>query len=207
MKLIEDTVQYLHIKQSVDIIIDRRKELPMQVFANQYNNFLFINFDDIFMVSFFKHIQCFLKKIGEYQFNFATIKPDPEDYYYKHFKKYNAISFTVNNKINEFICAINDDPGKSKADAIIHNTDKILVYSNSLGWAIYGERELEIAICAFKCKSVMKLFAKSYGNDLLSNINEVLNLMGSAYRTGIVPLDIENSFRRNYSMRNRKGSN
>lgn len=199
MRFLNDPSEYLLNRKVVSEIIVPNALFPDRVFTDRFGHFQFVTFDQILMRPFFLNIKDFLQAIDEDTFQFSVIDPDPEEYYYGNFFKYSVVTFSSTDTGEDYIVALNADPGRSPADAIMHNSNSVLIYSFSCRWAVYGERDLGIGVCAFSDMSVSNIFTEVYGVDLLPGIDDAIRLMKLAFNNGKVPIDIEQKFRTSYS--------
>jgi hypothetical protein len=198
MRFIIEKQEFDDSFQTINRIIGKDLELPDLVFKKQWGNFLFITFDEIFLPEvFFRNLKEFLKIKLEDYFQLSVINPDPEKYFFKHFKKYSMLHFSINDREEDYLEILNRDPGNSPADSIMDNSNSILVYSDNADWGVYGERELGVAICAFRNVELKNLFETAYGNKLL-NLEEAFKLMGNAYKDQLLPIKVEKKIRQNY---------
>lgn len=134
-------------------------------FNDRYKYFIGFEFDFIFHESFFNGLKNFLIEIGDSLVIFYTIDPSPEEYFYRHFKKYSVfkISNLASNK--ELTNILTKDPGDSPADDLCTNSNEIAWFSNSKECAIIGSRDWEIAIVGFTDLSIKKHFIESFSED------------------------------------------
>ncbi len=164
--------------QKLDELIDRRKEFPEQIFKIGFSHFSFLRFDDIFLETFINSIKEFLKENGETEFTFVVVNPNPETYFFEHFRKYSAFEMSVNNSFEEYLSILQLDPGESPADAIVYNSFEIMLFGKNSDWAIYCNRYFEVAILGCKNTAISERFSSIYPKsglyDLESFISEIL---------------------------------
>jgi hypothetical protein len=129
----------------------------------------------------------------------AVLKPDPIEYYYKHFGKYPLFTFGKEDTGADFIAAINEDPGDSPADAIIHNSVVIVVHSESCRWLLYGDRDFEIALIASADFDAASAVQSSLGAERLFSMTGAIEQLLSVVYRGVVPIDIRNALLSNYA--------
>ena len=156
-------------------IINWKKELPEQVFSS-YKNFAILEFDYIFSKDFFEKISVFLNQIGEEELIFIVIDPNPKSYYFHNFGKYPFFKIHQSCTFEEYISILSKDPGNSPADAILYNSSRLIIHSDSLNWAIYGSRDFEVAIFATELDTIVQLFKQCIENtfDIESAIELVI---------------------------------
>jgi len=170
MRLASTEKDYGPIATGVEKILDKTKVLPEKVFNQALRYFLFITFDELFMPLFFNHIKRYLLEIDESSFWLTAIEPDPKLYFRLHFNFWGAIEFFSSDTEDDYLAAVNNYPEDSPADALAHNSNLLMVFSSTNRWAIYGDRETDIAICAFTDQTQMELFKSIYGSDLLGGV-------------------------------------
>lgn len=179
MRPIVTEKDYEPIAEGVERILDTKKVLPEKVFNQSFKYFLFLTFDELSMRPFFNNIKRYLSESGEANFWLTAIKPDPKIYFGFHFNFFGAIEFSTSDTEDDYLGALHDYPEESPADALVHNTSSLMAFSSTNMWAIYGDRDAEIAICAFTGREQMDLFKTIYGSDLL--LGEVKNVGEYAY--------------------------
>ena len=171
MEVISTEKDYEPIAIGVENILNRSKTLPDKVFKESFNFFLFITFDELFMPEFFlKHLKYYLSYTGEDTFWVTTIDPDPRLYFGYHFDFWGAVKFSTLDTENEYLSALNNYPQDSPADALAHNSNLLMFFSPTNKWAVYGDRNAGIAVCAFTNREQMERFKSIYGSDLLEGV-------------------------------------
>ncbi|WP_278800189.1 hypothetical protein [Marinobacter nauticus] len=170
MRFIESREEFNLFRSLSESVIDPSKKLPENIFTRFYSLFLFFTFDEIHMKLFFRHLQDFLKQIGEFKFIYLVLDPSPEDYVCDKVRKYKAIEFTLDDSEDQFIVALNEYSGGDEPDCIMDNSDQILIVSGSKNWCIYADRDSDISICAFSSRNYYEEFQAVYGGDLLPSV-------------------------------------
>src|SRR5437660_12852177 len=95
----------------IDTLIDRNVSLPGVIFRRHPHSFRIIDFDEMWSADFFRRVARITKADGDESFTLAVLQPDPESYYYSHFRKYPFFTFTVHDTEQSYVNAINEDPG------------------------------------------------------------------------------------------------
>ena len=180
MKAVSVERDYEPIEAGVDIIIYKTKTLPEKVFRETFKYFLFITFDDLLMPHFFNHLKQFLIEVGEERFWLTVIDPEPKLYFGVNFTFFGSFEFSNADTENDYISALNEYPKDSLADALAHNSNSLLISSFTYKWAIFGNRDADIAICAFSDRTQMELFESFYGYDLLDGVKAAAKYAYSA---------------------------
>ena len=146
--------------------------LPDMVFAEELRHgYGFLTFDDLRMPRFFRCLQKFAVTLGGGDgIALTSIKPDPENYFANHFSFFGSIVFERSDGDQEFLDSINNFPVDSPADALNHNTDSLAFVSLSGEWAIYGERDFDLAVCGFSSAAVKNVFDLVCGTETLGGV-------------------------------------
>lgn len=198
MRFLNEPSEYALNRKSVSKIIRCHTAFPDRVFTDHFGHFQFITFDEILMRQFLLNTRAFLQAIDECTFQFSVIDPDPKQYYFKH-SKYSVLNISSTDTDEDYMAALNAGPDDSPADALMHNTNSVLLHSSSCCWAVYAEQELGVGVCAFTDKAISDIFSKVYSIDFPRNIDSTIKLMGCVFKNGKVPMDIERAFRSSYS--------
>lgn len=193
MKVINTENEFVHIDSKIDNAIEKSKILPDKIFRSVFKYFLFITFDELFMILFFNHLKEYLIQVGEKGFWMSIIDPDPKGYFFKNFGFFGSFEFLNSDSENNYVSALNEFPYNSPADAPMHNSNSLVFSSFINNWVIYGNRDADIAICAFLNGEEMKIFKSIYGSDLLGEVNAA-----AEYAFGTTPKAEE--FCKNYSL-------
>ncbi|MBL4774003.1 MAG: hypothetical protein JKX98_10560 [Alcanivoracaceae bacterium] len=184
MKYLSQKSEYKFITTLISEIIIDHKSLPENVFQRGFNKFSLIDFDWIFSDGFFEKIINLLLISGDKSFYFAVLDPEPETYYFKHFKKYNIVEFNNDDSENVYFNALNSDPGDSPADALSCNSSKLILFSESKDWAFYCDRYYELCICAFSNNEVKEVFDIHFKEKVL-NRNEIGNFISDMFSNNL----------------------
>lgn len=175
MRFITQREEFESVDLVINTIVNKHRRLPESVFFGDYGMFLFFAFDKIFTKDFFRRTEKFLRKFDENIFWVSVIDPDPEKYFFNHFRHYGVIECMVDDTDKDYIYALNADPGGSSADALIHNSNVIAVVSPSADWVIHGDRAADVAVCAFRTTFRQSVFFAIYEPILFSNTMAAAN--------------------------------
>jgi hypothetical protein len=137
------------------------------VFKSTFNLFLAFEFDLIYSDVLYNGFTSFIKNNNDEYFSLFTIDPLPEDYFFKHFKKYNSSRISNKNSYLDYIEFLERDPGNSPADALRFNTELMAFYSNSLNWGLIGSKGWEIAIIGFTDENTKGHFQTSFSDKMM----------------------------------------
>lgn len=184
--------------QNINRLVDRTAALPDQVFVTRPVAFHVIAFDQFWSEEFFVDAQRLTKRAGDASFTLAVLRPDPDHYYHAHFGKFPVLLFSNSDPAQRYIDELHRDPGDSPADAIAYHAEVVLVYPASTRWAMYGDRDLEIAIVAVmdeEMEAAIRTTAQSL--TLFTPTEALTELLGPVYG-GAVPEAVKHSLVRNY---------
>lgn len=197
MELITDSLFAERKIAEVNHLVIRRRALPEPVLTEGFSKFLVIDADEIF-VDFFERIQNCMQAFGESVWTFAVIDPDPELYFYHHFRKYPIFDVTAADSAEDFRSITTADPGESPADAIAFNGVITVAYPVSQRWVVYADQDHEIGIIGFKDRETMKVFSSAYGQDRLFSMAEALPNLLSVTHNNAIPADLGAELLKNY---------
>lgn len=187
----------------IDRLIDRCATLPAQVFRQEVSAFHIIDFDQIWTDEFACDADRLTATAGDASFTFAVLRPDPAKYYYANFGKFPVLRFAPGSAAASYIAAVNEDPGGSPADAIVHSSEVVVVYPASVRWAIYADRNMEIGIVASMDEEMSAhIVTPKQSLRFFTAPEAVTELLPSAYRGG-VPDEVRTSLVRNYTLKRR----
>jgi len=146
-ELTRDRSVYLEEVSLARKLISTDASFPDQVFSCELRHFTFFNFDDFFTREFFEGLIQFLRQYGiDETFTLFTIRPDPEDYFYKNFDCYPILQGSTLWTDEKYLSSVFADPGNSPADAIAYNSMELVLHSQSLDWCMYGNRDMEVGV-------------------------------------------------------------
>lgn len=205
MEFIKDKEDLVSIKDKLNNLLTW-KFLPSIVFQNKLNYVLFSDFDTLFTKMFFDGFIKYLRKTEQYEFLYYVADPDPENYFFFHFGFYNVLKGNVDLNYELFQSRINADPGGSSADAIIHNTNLVSIFSNDQSCVIFGDRENEISVIGFTNKKELSDFLSSFDLTKLEfvSVNDIVEInKETMFRNEVIPKEYEVFFSeliKNYSV-------
>ncbi|MBS2773238.1 hypothetical protein KFV09_17300 [Anoxybacillus rupiensis] len=172
--------------------------LPKQVFREQFNNFLFEEFDWTMDKDFWRTIEQLSRQTKDNYVLTAVLDPNPVEYFYKEFNYYNWMKLPVNLSPDEYLDVLELGPEESPADAVLYNSYTVIWLPPSMKWAIWGERSY--GVCVLGLQDV------NNSADLLPilknwrSIDEtVLSWVGLNFVNQQLPQEIADIFFLNYS--------
>lgn len=187
MEFLTEAGAFSSCRSALDTLIVRERHLPQQVFKSTLSRFVFLSSDDLFhTAAFFDRIKSFLARIGEQRSFLAVVEPDPVDYFFPHFGKYSVVEMSVADTDEDYLRIMQEDPGGSPADAIGYNSRIVVLFSTSRRWAIYADRDFELAIAAFTEGQLLQVFTTVYDSNRLFEVNEAIErLIKPIYSHGV----------------------
>lgn len=167
MKYITEMACFNLIENSIRCAVERDERFPERVFCRKYGWFLFIAFDMMFTKEFFNRAKRLLADSGERGLLLSTLDPDPVEYFFKNFGAFGAIKYSVDDSDADYLRGLNEDPGGSPADALMHNCNLLAIVPSGEAWVIVGDRDADLGICGFLSASDRDAFLSIYGTMLL----------------------------------------
>lgn len=164
MSFIENKTEFEKVKKNLFTKIDKKKNFESNPFLLKFKYFRAFDFDFLFEYSFINSIKKETKLDNQIEYYFYVLKPDPLEYFYKHFGKFNVFKFPAQFNEIEFDNILMKDPGDSPSDAIAINSFEIAFYPSSGNWCILASRDLEIAIIGFSKLDYIEKFEKCFDN-------------------------------------------
>ena len=175
-EFISDKKTFDGLTSEIYTIIEKDVGLPAMLFKDEIGDYLAFEFEQIFGKCFFSGIVNYSIKTNNHSIVFYILEPSPNDYFFKHFAKYSVFKIDNSTSYEEFEDILSNDPGESKADAIVYNSDVILVMPESRDWIVYGSRNWEIAIIGFRNSKTKNAFSDCFNVcDILESVEARVN--------------------------------
>ncbi|ADU26446.1 hypothetical protein [Ethanoligenens harbinense] len=174
------------------------RELPEQVFQSGYQRYFFEEFDWATSSEFWGFIQTLSKETSDNYIFTAVLNLDSISYQFEEFGHFGSEILPVDLTGNDYFEFLDLGPKGNNADSILSNSNIIVWASPSMKWGIFGERAYGTCILAFSndfkaTQSIRCL--KSW-----KSVNQAIDMwIPLNFRNCIVPNEIINSFRKNYS--------
>ena len=86
-------------------------------------------------------VQQLMALSGDPNAAYVVLDPDPIQYFHRHFKKYPALEIANGDTADDYIHALNEDPGGSPADAVGTNCWEWVIVPPSIKWFIHALRD------------------------------------------------------------------
>ena len=131
-----------------------------------------------------------------------------ERYFYREFRKYPFVSFSVQESADDYLKGLSEDPGGSSADAPAFNSSKVVVFPESLRWQMFGDREFEWAVLNCASPDVYKLFVQNCGLLELREAEDVVPYLRKVISIGSdkgIRFDWVDTLIKNYSNKTKAG--
>jgi len=172
MDFLTDPEEFRRHNARIQELLDLERKLPEQVFRRPLGNFIFLNFDEVFWGFDLECLKSFAR--AEETFFVTVVDPDPQSYYRKHFNIYPTIAMGPDVDLNAYrkILArpLSEDNSETLADA----AGVEVLYSFGHDWAIYGDRDFELAIAAFGDSDLAATFRSVHSADKLLTPEQAL---------------------------------
>lgn len=183
--LITQTEEFNILKSRLSKMIEEDIPFEKNPFKPVFKYFIGIEFDIIFNENIFEAFRKFITKCELPHFVFYVLDPNPETYFYHHFRKFSVVKVGVDMSYNDFVNIMDSDPGGSPADALNVNSNELAIFSNANNWVVLGSREWEIAIVGFTDVDVKNTFEECFNQednyiissieDHVADLNKMLN--------------------------------
>lgn len=146
---IKEKDEFLKINKFIRNVFNTESALPEQVFAKNFSNYLFEEFDWTMNGEFWDFIKTLADKTGDSQVFSVVIDPNQLDYFYKEFNYFNCVKLPVCLENSQYFEVLELGPKGSPADAILYNSNIVVWTSPSMKWGVWGQRQYGTCIMAF----------------------------------------------------------
>jgi hypothetical protein len=141
-----DSIRIKLLLEQLNSMACLENRLPGRVFRPDYNRFRFIEFDMATGDIFWPVLKQLMDESGDDRLNVVSLDPDPLNYFFGHFKKYGALTFSVNNSSDDYYEGLSTSPSESPADALVYNSEVLTWFPGSLKWLIWAERSVGLGV-------------------------------------------------------------
>lgn len=181
----------------INTVFFTKSDLPEKVFNDNYDNFLFEEFDWTTSGEFWDTIKGIAKVMNDDHVIVAVLNPHPVDYYYKEFNFYNWAEIPLEFDIHQYYEFLETSPNSSEADAIVNNSFTIAWTSPSMKWGIWGDRSYGTCILAFEkgnnIDSILPIL------DNWKPVKKAIDWISLNFKDQKIPEDFKNRIFKNYS--------
>jgi hypothetical protein len=132
--IVEDKeFQSIFLDAQVCVFIDSRRE---------QTSLICLNFGDLEtqMGSFVPLMHKMMAWAGDTSAYYVLLRPDPIQYFHRHFHKYPAFEITLDDTAKTYLAVLNEDPGGSPADAVGTNWSTCVIAPPSRKWFVHVMR-------------------------------------------------------------------
>lgn len=186
----------------VQQLLDLEKRLPEQVFKKPLTHFMLMDSDEVFWGGGLDQFRQFLNSINESSYYLMVIDSHPLHYYKVIFGIYPIVEISPDVNISMYRQRLNKPLTYNGSESLEDEATIVIFYSFKSDWAIYCDREFELAIVSFKEKEQAICFQHSYNSERLFTPQKAISeLLTPAYvnvPTG-VPIDVRKKLIKNYS--------
>lgn len=137
-KFIKDKKQFEEATHWVTKTFNYEQRLPNQVCKVPFQKTVVLDFDHAMSRSFWNELEELMCLSGDSFVIMAVLDPNPVDYYYKEFSRYNWCVLQKGTTADEYWSMLEQGPEESPADAILFNSEVVVMLSSSMKWAIWG---------------------------------------------------------------------
>jgi hypothetical protein len=99
----------------------------------------------------------------------------PRTFFYHHFEGFPAFRLKAGEGKDEYFGILDEKFFKDSPDSIELIASVALLFSQSSDWAIYADRDFEVAIVAFRTKEMADMFANMYSPKRLLSVNQAID--------------------------------
>ncbi|MGR3779337.1 hypothetical protein ACT1UG_27655 [Bacillus paramycoides] len=195
---IKDLQEYRNLESIVNSIFYTDRQLPEQVFRKDFGNYVFEEFDLAMSDKFWDTIQILARQSQDNYVLCAVLNPHPLEYYYKEFGYFNWVKLPLNLTADEYLDILNIEPESSPADSITTNSFTIVWLSPSMKWAIWGDRNDEVCVLAFKDQSNVSEILPQLRTWRFVEDEAVSDWIGMGFRGFTIPKEIADALKNNY---------
>jgi len=126
------------------------ERMPAHVFRDQYDRFLFLEFDRFPNPEFLALLRRLMEASLDSKANLVVLEPDPETYFYRHFGCFGALEIPADESWDGYRAEMQNGPPSSPVDSLAVNSFVLAWFPPSLRWLIWGERSSEIMVLAYR---------------------------------------------------------
>lgn len=195
---IHDLQTFNTINKDLENIFNSNENLPMQVFNKEFKHYLFEEFYLLTSDDFWNTIQYLTNIFNEKEIIFAVLDPNPVEYFYKEFGYFNYLKLPTSLSKKDYINILEYGPKDYPADAPLYNSEKIVLFSSSRQWAIWGERSLDVCVMGFENSTFLNhlLTSPNHWSYLNKSVEELISLN---FRNMVLPKEFKDDLSKNYS--------
>lgn len=174
--------------------------LPEQVFRSKPERCAFVEFDLTMGGGFGELLSSFAARCGDSEVYVTALDPEPEEYYFSHFRRYGALRFKVEELEADYLAALRAEPEGSPADALLYVAEVVAWFGDTKSWAIWGERNLGVGVVADRSLRIegMEPGQSTHGVKWFNVEDAISDLVALNFRGQVTPIDLATKFSANY---------
>ena len=202
MNFISSEKEFSDTKKEIGDLLYLEKDLSKQVFKGKPEYFFFLEELELLQgENAFESLQLATEIRGNSYFLFILLDPSPESYYeeFKLYPFFHVYRDTTYESYRELLT----EEFTPKVNLIVTEIqivwNKVVVYSSSMDWLIYIDRDFEIGILGIMEKNLIDLFRKTYKKDRLFPVKEALDILIDMVFRGKIPRKIKKQFIKNHN--------
>lgn len=194
---INDVQAFQTTNKELEKIFNINQEFPTQVFNKEYKYYVFEEFNSVMSEDFWRTIQYLTDTLNEKEITVAVLDPHPKDYFYEEFGYFNYLQIPTSLSNEDYMNILENGPEDSPADAPLYNSEKVVWFSSSKKWAIWGERSLDICVMGFNESTFLDhlLTPPNNWSYLNKSVEELISLN---FRNMIIPKEFRDELLKNY---------
>ena len=172
MKYITDLKDFAEIERYCDKVIHRGKQLPDNVFTDDYTYFTYTPFDNFRVAGLFEHVQQYMRITGQEKFWFAALEPTLLANFKNGDYPFAAVEFTLSDTFDDLEDAINTGITENNNGGLDFHSDFFIFLSDNLQMGLFLDRPSDLGVCGFKNHDELMRFTRIEEEFLYTNATE-----------------------------------
>ena len=172
MKYITDLKDFAEIERYCDKVIHRGKQLPDNVFTDDYTYFTYTPFDNYGVPGLFEHVQQYMRITGQEKFWFAALEPTLLANFKNGDYPFAAVEFTLSDTFDDLEDAINTGITENNNGGLDFHSDFFIFLSDNLQMGLFLDRPSDLGVCGFKNHDELMRFTRIEEEFLFANATE-----------------------------------
>lgn len=137
---------YILVRSHAAAVFHLATRFPNQVFKRNVSDFLFCEFDAILAPDFWPTFCEMARWHGDQWVELLVLEPDCDEYYYRKYRTYSAVSLPVEAGVDDYWAAIGYEPHGDTYSSMAITANVVAVTGASGKWGCWGERGAEVAV-------------------------------------------------------------
>ena len=172
MKYITDIKDFAEIERYCDKVIHRGKQLPDNVFTDDYTYFTYTPFDNYGVPGLFEHVQQYMRITGQEKFWCAALEPTLLTNFKNGDYPFAAVEFTLSDTFDDLEDAINTGITENNIGGLDFHSDFFIFLSDNLQMGLFLDRPNDLGVCGFKNHDELMRFTRIEEEFLFANATE-----------------------------------